>query len=171
VSAAALVFALLLFLAYLVSEQRERPVWGILLAFSIISGILNAILWDHINEDWEHIAFASIDWACLLLIWRICPNRLGVFQISCLFVAWIVNWILYFDLVVGTNVVYDHYESYILGIDLMQLFPASYGIAQAFNRICGAALGTLRDLRSSRSFNPLRVDSDCAKKEETQASR
>jgi hypothetical protein len=154
VSSIAILYTLGLLLAYLCSEGRDRHVWGILLAFSMLRAALNTVLFDHIDAYGEHIWFATREWIVIMVLLRFTPSRLGVFQSLCLGVAWIVNFALYFDLVVGTNVVYDHYESYILGIDLMQLFPASYGITQAIRKLYRKALGSLH-VRSSGRGNCL----------------
>lgn len=121
-----------------------------LLAFSLLRAFLNVFLFDHIDYYDEHIWFATREFIVIMILLRYFPIPLGVFQISCLSVALIVNWILYFDLVVGTNVVYDHYESYIVSIDLIQLFPASYGITQAVRKLYRDTLAAFAVRRAAR---------------------
>lgn len=69
-----------------------------------------------------------------MAILRYAPCLLGYFQCLCLLVAWGVNWLLYYDIIQGSNLVYDNYEPIILAIAIAQLIPACNGFYRAISQ-------------------------------------
>lgn len=128
--------------------------WGVLLAFSAISCVLNVLLWEKIDHPLNCLAFATIEAAKIVLILKLSPTRLGVFMSICLFAAYLVNFGLYIDLTKGTNMVYDRYEPLLATICAAQLIPFAHGILAKVRSIL-LELSAGRGIRRQRNLSSL----------------
>ena len=150
-----IVFALIVAIAYRTASDKNRPVWGVLLAFSVISSLLNVILWDNIDHPLEHYWFASIEVAKIILIMRLAPTRTGDYMCTLLFLSGFTNYLLYLDLIKGSNLVYDRYEIIIAAIAIGQLIPFVDALG---GKISEAARRCLSIFRSRALGNSSSID-------------
>ena len=154
-------YAVALLAAYLMARHEDKLTWLVLCSFSVLSVALNAILWDRIDHPLEHLGFASIEAAKILILLRFAGGRLPVYMSALLSVAWLANFGLYLDLKLGTNLVYDQYETLIAAITLGQLIPFFDGLARKARSILDAVVG-LRALRIPGRVNFLAsVEGSC----------
>lgn len=117
-------------------------VWGILLGYAVACPVLNLAIFDHIEHDWEHLAFASFDWLVAWSILKCCKGGLAVYQSCCLLASYILNLVLYYDLKESTDLVYGQYEIYVILIHAAVLAPSTNGIIKAAREFFRDTLGS-----------------------------
>lgn len=114
-------FILAVIVLRLVASPRDRNALSIVLVASFVSTLLVHFVTHEITGAWKLTVPAAIETATIaaLLAWS--RNLTGILNSGCLLVAWGAHVLCYTDICLGTNVIYDDYETVIQAVALGQL--------------------------------------------------
>jgi len=74
-----------------------------------------------VHAPWKLIVPATVESLTILCLLHFSPNRTAFIQVGLLAIAWASHLTCYFDLMTGSNVVYDNYERILFGVGVGQL--------------------------------------------------
>ena len=142
---------------WLFASPRDRIALRIVLGATIAAELLKYGVTVHITGAWKLVIPATLETATIIALLYWARNRTGYMQAGCLVIAWLAHVLCYADVVTGTNVVYDRYESLLLLVAVAQLAACHDTIIHNLRRM-GHWLDALRP-RSPGAFRSASVRS------------
>lgn len=150
-------FTFVVLLLWLFSSPRDRIALRIVLIATIGSFVLTEGVTRHITAPWKLLFPGAVETATILCLLRWARNRTGLMQAGCLVVAWFAHIFCYFDVILGTDLVYSSYETVLGAVAVAQLVAFHDTISHNLRRL-GRWLDTLR-LRRAGDLRPAGVRS------------
>jgi len=92
--------------------------------------MLGAAVFDRMDSAWLPAWYGFLELLTINLLYRFGWNLLGKTQALILFGAWVTHICLYMDVSLGSNLIYDHYETLILSAMLAQLLTGTNGLLE-----------------------------------------
>lgn len=132
------VYIALLVILAVGGKARHRLTWLILLGAAGLSIGLRAAL-GSIDAPWTLLPFSCIELVTIVTLLALTYYRLGCLQCFALSAAVVAHLLCYLDLVTGSNMVYDRYETYLVIIALAQLALGTDDLMQLFRRLAQLA--------------------------------
>jgi hypothetical protein len=102
------------------SSQKDRNSLRIILIAGVASYLITLGI-HGVTSPWRLIVPATIETATIIALLKWANNRQGLTQVALLVIAWAAHLLCYFDLMAGTNIVYDAYEKILLGVAVGQI--------------------------------------------------
>lgn len=129
-----------LFLAYCGVLARwgvagDRRGWEVLAWFAFANFSLNWLILDRIDSDWIHVIAAMVDFLTIRTLLALSWNTFGKRQVMILGLFWLSHLAVYVDINIGTNLVYDNYEIYILALLIGQMTLGANGISFIYRNV------------------------------------
>lgn len=127
------------------AAPADRAALNVLLCASAASTILVHLVTHEIAGAWKLAVPGAVEVLTIMAMiqWG---GKTGVLQSCCLLVAWIDHLLCYLDIVLGTNIVYDRYETILLLVALAQILACHQTLAR-IGRGCAALGGAIRERR------------------------
>jgi len=136
------------FILWGISSPRDRNSLRILLlsgvgAFLLTKGI------SGVHAPWKLIVPATVESLTIVALLHFSPNRTAFMQVGLLAIAWASHLTCYFDLMTGSNVVYDNYERILFGVGVCQLVACYDSIRFQWNSLTSLWVGRGGDFHPS----------------------
>ena len=150
--------------------ERNRNVWSVLTFACLLNIVLGAAVFDKMDSAWLPAWYGFLELLTINLLYRFAWNPLGKTQALILFGAWICHICLYRDVTLGTNLVYDNYETLILAVMLTQLLTGTNGLFEMARDFCSRCRAGLSYSDSSGTVSEMGYTRNRIKVEENQGA-
>lgn len=144
---------------WICATEVDRSAANVVLFATIVSELSVDLVTSHITAPWKLIFPGAMETITILLLAQCSPTRTSFVQMGCVGVAWLAHALCFFDLLTGSNLVYDSYET-ILGMVALAQFVAFHDTLRSLLRLLSEKLGSvglhrLSPVRLARLRHPL----------------
>jgi len=149
---------------------RNRNVWNVLTFACFLNIMLGAAVFDKMDSAWLPAWYGFLECLTISLLYLLAWNPLGKTQALILFGAWVCHICLYMDVTLGSNLVYDSYETLILAVMLTQLLTGTNGLFEMARDFCSRCRASLAYFDTSGTVNEMGYTRNRIKVEENQGA-
>lgn len=114
-------FMACLLILWVASTEKDRPALRVILAATLASHFLVAVITRHIPGIWKLSVPATVETLTILALYRFAWGRTALIQVIALLFAWVTHALCFADLKLGTDLVYSKYEIILLVVAIVQV--------------------------------------------------
>lgn len=117
-------------------KPEDRPAWTVICAAGLLNLLLGLTV-DRWDSPLKLPLFSSLELLTVYGLRKFAWNRMGVLQSFACLSAWTAHMLLVIDLYTGLSMIYDNYETVILGIAAYQMLLGSDGFIHMLSALFG----------------------------------